>query len=183
MRRAQRVERRRVRVVGGRTGQHQVTTSAQHASTHPCNHPPPMTDVFSPAERSRVMSRIRGRDTKPELQIRSMLHRLGYRFRLHRRDLPGSPDIVLPKHRTVIFVHGCFWHRHPGCRYSTTPATRARFWRLKFERNVERDGESTRSLRRAGWRVITIWECEVRKLARHPERIGRRLHRALGVAD
>jgi DNA mismatch endonuclease (patch repair protein) len=106
------------------------------------------------------MSRIRSRDTVPELQVRSALHRAGYRFRLHRKDLPGRPDIVLPKHSTVVFVHGCFWHRHPGCRFAYLPKSRVAFWRKKFNDNVERDRRNRRDLRRRGWRVITIWECQ-----------------------
>lgn len=121
-----------------------------------------MPDPLTAAQRSLLMSRIRGKDTGPERAVRSLLHRMGYRFRLHGRDLPGSPDIVLPRLRTVVFVHGCFWHRHAGCRQATTPKSRARFWRLKFERNVERDGENRAALRRLGWRVVTVWECQVR---------------------
>lgn len=123
-----------------------------------------MADVLSPEQRRRNMSRIRGRDTEPEKIVRSMLHRMGYRFRLHRRDLPGRPDIVLPRLRSVIFVHGCFWHRHPGCRYATTPKTRAEFWQKKFEENVERDRRNIAALREAGWRVLCVWECETRDL-------------------
>jgi DNA mismatch endonuclease (patch repair protein) len=110
------------------------------------------------------MAAIRSKDTSPELRVRRLLHHLGYRFRLHRRDLPGSPDIVLPKHRTVVFVHGCFWHRHPGCRYSTTPKTRADFWSKKFEQNIERDHRQQQQLREMGWSVMVIWECELRDL-------------------
>lgn len=98
-----------------------------------------MTDVFTPEKRSDVMSRIKGRNTKPELVVRSLLHRMGYRFRLHRTDLPGKPDIVLPRYRTVIFVHGCFWHRHKGCRLAYTPKSRMEFWSTKFESNMIRD--------------------------------------------
>lgn len=121
-----------------------------------------MGDVLSPEQRRRNMSRIRGRDTGPERIVRSMLHRMGYRFRLHRRDLPGRPDIVLPRLRSVIFVHGCFWHRHKGCRYATTPKTRAEFWQKKFEENVERDRRNVAALRKEGWRVLCVWECETR---------------------
>ncbi len=106
------------------------------------------------------MSRIRGKDTKPELRVRSQLHRMGYRFRLHRKDLPGRPDIVLPKYDTVIFVHGCFWHRHKGCRACYTPKTRVEFWETKFEQNVRRDRRNEAALRKRGWRIIRIWECE-----------------------
>ncbi len=116
------------------------------------------------AIRSRNMAAIRGRDTSPELKVRSLLHRLGYRFRLHRRDLPGSPDIVLPRHRTLVFVHGCFWHRHPGCSRTTTPKTRADFWARKFEQNEERDQRQQRQLREMGWSVMVVWECELRDL-------------------
>jgi DNA mismatch endonuclease, patch repair protein len=106
------------------------------------------------------MSRIRGKDTTPELKVRSALHRAGLRFRLHRSDLPGTPDIVLPRHRTVVFVHGCFWHRHNGCKYAYTPKSRAEFWHEKFERTVERDREAVKALRELGWQVLTVWECE-----------------------
>ena len=106
------------------------------------------------------MSRIRGKDTKPELRVRSQLHRMGYRFRLHRKELPGRPDIVLPKYDTVIFVHGCFWHRHKGCRFAYTPKTRVEFWETKFEQNVRRDRRNEAALRKRGWRIIRIWECE-----------------------
>jgi DNA mismatch endonuclease (patch repair protein) len=109
------------------------------------------------------MSRIRGGNTKPELTVRSLLHRAGYRFRLHSKNLPGRPDIVLPKYATIIFVHGCFWHRHKNCKNSTTPATRPDFWRRKFEGNIRRDERNRRALRATGWRVITVWECEVEK--------------------
>lgn len=106
------------------------------------------------------MSRIRGSDTKPEVRVRSLLHRLGYRFRLHVRNLPGRPDIVLPKHRTVIFVHGCFWHRHEGCRYAYTPKSRVEFWQAKFDENVARDQRQRRELEALGWAVAVVWECE-----------------------
>jgi len=107
------------------------------------------------------MSRIRGGDTKPEMIVRQALHARGYRFRLHRRDLPGRPDIVLPKWRTAIFVHGCFWHRH-DCRYFRMPATRTLFWQEKLARNVERDRVALTALGRYGWRTLTIWECAIR---------------------
>ena len=121
-------------------------------------------DSSMTAARSRNMAAIRARDTSPELKVRSLLHHLGYRFRLHRRDLPGSPDIVLSKHRTVVFVHGCFWHRHRDCRYTTTPKSRADFWARKFERNVERDHCQQKQLKEMGWSVMVIWECELRDL-------------------
>ena len=108
------------------------------------------------------MSQIRGKDTKPEILLRSLLHRRGFRFRLHAPGLPGTPDIVLPKYRTVIFVHGCFWHRHEGCSNATMPKTRTDFWTEKFRRTVERDQEKQAQLERAGWRVLTVWECELK---------------------
>src|SRR4051812_25200282 len=108
------------------------------------------------------MSRIRGKDTKPELLVRSELHRRGYRFRLHCRTLPGCPDLVLHKHRLAVFVHGCFWHRHQNCKFAYSPKSRRTFWAAKFCRNVERDAEVFRDLRRLGWRVAVIWECETR---------------------
>jgi DNA mismatch endonuclease Vsr len=106
------------------------------------------------------MSRIKNRDTKPERIVRSLLHRMGYRFRLHRKDLPGNPDIVLPKYQTVIFVHGCFWHRHDGCRFAYTPKSKQQFWKRKFADNINRDKVCQSLLRTLGWNVIVIWECE-----------------------
>jgi DNA mismatch endonuclease, patch repair protein len=117
-------------------------------------------DNLTPVERSRLMGKIHGKDSKPEKTVRSILHGLGFRFRLHRSDLPGTPDIVLPKYRTVVFVHGCFWHRHEGCRRTTTPKTRQQFWVTKFMTNVERDKRVKQALTAMGWRVITLWECE-----------------------
>lgn len=130
-----------------------------------------MGDRISQKHRSWNMSRITSRDTKPELAVRSMLHRLGLRFRIHRTDLPGSPDIVLPRHKTVVFVHGCFWHRHSRCRFAYTPKSRVKFWREKFERNIARDHEAQKLLRAIGWRVIVVWECELR----NPNRLANRL--------
>ncbi len=109
------------------------------------------------------MSRIRGSDTKPELALRSMLHRSGFRFRLHDKSLPGRPDIVLKRYRTVIFVHGCFWHRHRNCANATTPSTRPDFWNEKFRLTIQRDARNVKELKEAGWHVITVWECELRK--------------------
>lgn len=122
-----------------------------------------MADVVDRATRSRMMSGIKGRNTQPELAVRRALHVAGFRYRLHAGDLPGRPDIVLPKHRAVVLVHGCFWHRHPGCRFTTTPATRAEFWAEKFARNVERDAQTRQALQAAGWRIATLWECSVRQ--------------------
>jgi len=125
-----------------------------------------MVDVVDRETRSRMMANIRGRDTKPEMLVRRMLHGAGYRYRLHDGQMPGRPDIVLPRHRVAILVHGCFWHRHSGCRLCTTPATRAEFWRDKFSANVERDQRNSASLVTSGWRVATIWECALKGKAR-----------------
>jgi DNA mismatch endonuclease (patch repair protein) len=119
-------------------------------------------DVFSPSKRRKVMQAIRGKDTTPELLVRSMVHRLGLRFRLHGQKLPGKPDLVLAKHRSVIFVHGCFWHRH-DCKLAATPKTRPEFWSAKFRANVERDQRVKAQLEKLGWRVVEIWECETRR--------------------
>lgn len=121
-----------------------------------------MTDRLSPSERSRLMARVRSKNTAPELAVRKISHGLGYRFRLHRADLPGRPDIVFPRHRLVVFVHGCFWHRHPNCSRATTPATNTAKWQEKFERNVLRDSRSASELATLGWDVLVIWECETR---------------------
>ena len=121
-----------------------------------------MTDVHNAEQRSRNMAAIKGKNTKPEMRVRSLLHSMGYRFRLHRKDLPGRPDIVLAKHRTVIFVHGCFWHCH-SCRWgSVIPKTRPEFWAAKRGGNVERDVKHRAALEAAGWKVLTVWECETR---------------------
>jgi DNA mismatch endonuclease (patch repair protein) len=121
-----------------------------------------MADTLTPAERSERMSRIKGRDTKPELWVRRILHSHGFRFRLHLKDLPGRPDIVLPKYGAVVFVQGCFWHAH-HCQKGRVPGTRGEFWKAKFEGNKKRDVRNTRALRTDGWRVFTIWECELSK--------------------
>ncbi|QHE99828.1 very short patch repair endonuclease [Pseudomonas cannabina] len=112
--------------------------------------------------RSKIMRSVSKKDTKPEIFVRSLLHRMGLRFRLHPKNLPGTPDIVLRKYRTVIFVHGCFWHRHLGCRYASTPKTRLDFWLPKFESNIQRDSKKEAQLRDLGWRVLVVWECETR---------------------
>ena len=122
------------------------------------------------------MSRIRSRDTGPERTVRSVLHRMGYRFSLQRRDLPGNPDIVLPKYRTVVFVHGCYWHRHPGCKMAYTPKSRQTFWMKKFAKNVARDRKVKRELRALGWRVVVVWECQTLK---NLDSLARRLDRVL----
>ena len=118
-------------------------------------------DRLTAAQRSWNMSRIRSGDTRPERRVRSVLHRLGFRFSLRRRDLPGRPDIVLVRHKAAIFVHGCFWHRHGNCRNSVLPKTRREFWLAKLNGNVERDGRNVTALKRLGWKVLTVWECEV----------------------
>ncbi len=122
-----------------------------------------MIDVVDQATRSRMMSSIRSRNTGPEVALRSALHRLGFRFRLHRAGLPGRPDIVLPRHDAVVFVHGCFWHRHPGCRLAYTPRSRQDFWELKFAANVDRDARQRAALLEGGWRVAVVWECAMRE--------------------
>ena len=113
-------------------------------------------------QRSRNMSAIKSKNTKPEIAVRKLLHSMGYRFRLHRKDLPGSPDIVLPKYKTVIFVHGCFWHRHENCKYASTPKTRKEFWESKFKANVKRDLEIQEKIKNLGWQSVIIWECEIK---------------------
>jgi DNA mismatch endonuclease (patch repair protein) len=117
-------------------------------------------DTLTKERRSWNMSRIGGRNTEPEKIVRSILHRLGYRFRLHRRDLPGRPDIILPRHKIVVLVHGCFWHRHQRCKYAYTPKSNLAFWHTKFEGNVERDRLVRRQLKKAGWNVVVVWECQ-----------------------
>jgi len=121
------------------------------------------------------MSRIKGSNTGPERIVRSILHRMGYRFRLHRKDLPGKPDITLQKHKTVVFVHGCFWHRHKGCKDATLPKTRRNFWRNKLEANAARDGVKEHALRVLGWKIIVLWECETKKPGKLISRLSRLL--------
>ena len=113
-------------------------------------------------QRSRNMSAIKSKNTRPEIVVRKLLHSMGYRFRLHRKDLPGSPDIVLPKYKTAIFVHGCFWHRHENCKYASTPKTRSEFWESKFEGNIKRDKINQTNLIKLGWKIIIIWECQLK---------------------
>ena len=121
-----------------------------------------MTDTVDEGTRSRMMAAIKGHDTKPELALRKAIHARGFRYRLHVRDLPGRPDLVFPGRRAVVFVHGCFWHRHAGCPYATTPRTRPEFWAAKFTANVVRDRNQIAQLRSSGWRVAVVWECAVR---------------------
>ena len=122
-----------------------------------------MADVLTPEQRSFNMSRIRGKDTGIEVAVRKYLFSKGYRYRKNDARYPGKPDIVLPKYKTVIFIHGCFWHRHEGCLYATMPKTREEFWKTKFQKNVSNDRKHQEELESAGWRVLTIWECELKK--------------------
>lgn len=130
-----------------------------------------MTDRISKEHRSWNMSRIRFKDTEPEKTVRSLLHHMGYRFRLHVKDLPGSPDIVLPKYRTVILVHGCFWHRHPKCKFAYQPKSRIEFWSKKFKANIKRDIDTIDKLRSLGWKVEIVWECQLKELDSIEQRI------------
>jgi DNA mismatch endonuclease (patch repair protein) len=132
-------------------------------------------DRISRERRSWNMSRIRGRNTKPEITVRSVLHGLGLRFRLHHRDLPGKPDVVLPRRRIAVFVHGCFWHRHSGCPFAYNPKTNTAFWSRKFEGNTSRDLRDRRRLRKLGWHVVVVWECQ----ATNRDALGQRLAKAL----
>lgn len=121
-----------------------------------------MVDVVDPLTRSRMMSGIRGKNTKPELRLRSELHRRGLRFRVHHSGLAGRPDLVFPRHKAVVFVHGCFWHRHEGCHWCTTPSSNTEFWGAKFASNLDRDRRNREALEREGWRIATAWECALR---------------------
>lgn len=121
-----------------------------------------LVDIVAPEVRSRMMASIRARDTKPEMLVRRYLHGLGFRYRLSPRDMPGKPDLVLPRYRAAVFVHGCFWHGHDGCRFATVPATRTEFWTAKISANKRRDAVSEEKLRSLGWRTAIIWECALR---------------------
>lgn len=140
-----------------------------------------MSDSLTPSQRSALMAKVRSKDTKPELIVRRTAHRLGYRFRLHRSDLPGTPDLVFPKHRLAVFVHGCFWHRHPNCRRATMPATNTMKWTEKFERNGLRDARSKEELEALGWAVMVIWECETRFEEAVAEQLARRLPKSVSL--
>lgn len=129
-----------------------------------------MIDHISTDARSRNMRLVRDRDTKPEMRVRRLAHRLGYRFRLHRRDLPGTPDLVFPGRRKAIFVHGCFWHQH-NCARGTRPASNTEFWEAKLSKNVERDRKNIAALTSAGWSVLVVWECEMKSLSSLAKRI------------
>ena len=128
-----------------------------------------MVDFLSRAERSERMSRIRSTNTLPEVVVRRALHASGFRFRLHCKELPGKPDIVLPRHKTVVLVHGCFWHRHHDCKIATNPKSNSDFWRKKFDRNVARDAHCREQLEARGWRVIVVWECELGSIRKTAE--------------
>ena len=121
-----------------------------------------MADVVSPAKRSQMMAGIKGKNSLPETLVRKALFAMGYRFRLHRRDLPGTPDIAMPSRKIAIFVHGCFWHAHQGCKYAKTPSTRTEFWISKLQANAARDRRNADALRQMGWRVLNVWECSTR---------------------
>lgn len=121
-----------------------------------------MVDRLSPERRSWLMSRVKGKSTAPEMTVRRLAHSLGMRFRLHKPDLPGRPDLAFPRYRTVVFVHGCFWHRHPGCKKATSPKSKVEYWEKKFRTNVERDARNATELEQMGWRVLTVWECETK---------------------
>ncbi|AZV28538.1 very short patch repair endonuclease [Pseudomonas syringae] len=132
-------------------------------------------DIVDSGTRARMMSGIRGKNTVPEMLVRRFLHARGYRYRVHRRDLPGKPDLVLPRLKVCIFVHGCFWHRHPGCVYATTPKTRPEFWSEKFQKNVKRDLANIDALETAGWSVLIVWECHLKNDPDTLERLAEKL--------
>jgi DNA mismatch endonuclease (patch repair protein) len=136
-----------------------------------------LTDTVSPEIGHKMMAHVKSKDTTPEKIVRSWLHAHAYRFRLHGKDLPGSPDIVLPKYKTVIFVHGCFWHRHEECERVSMPATNVEFWKEKFRRNVERDKTNIRELEKLGWKMIVLWECEIVDEARLEKKVTESLKR------
>jgi DNA mismatch endonuclease (patch repair protein) len=130
-------------------------------------------DTLSRRERSARMALVRGKDTKPEMRVRRLVHALGYRYRLHRRDLPGTPDLVFPSRKRIIFVHGCFFHRHPNCSLARLPKSRRAFWVPKLNGNRERDARNTCGLRKLGWKVMIIWECQSRDMSRLTARVRR----------
>lgn len=134
-----------------------------------------MPDTLTPEQRHRCMAAVKGTNTKPELIVRSLAHRLGYRFRLHRRDLPGCPDLVFPGRGKIVFVHGCFWHQHTRCRRAVRPATHADFWNTKLQGNRDRDRRVRRALQRMGWEILIVWECETHQ----PDTLGPKLARFL----
>lgn len=135
-----------------------------------------MADIVSRSKRKEMMSSVKQRHTKPEITVRKLLHRLGYRFRLYSKKLPGTPDIVLPKYKSVIFVHGCFWHQHEGCRKSRRPTSNVEFWNEKLDKNIERDNRKESELKSLGWKVLTIWDCEIKDEDLLIEKIKKFLH-------
>ncbi|MDH4571115.1 very short patch repair endonuclease [Salinicola acroporae] len=138
-----------------------------------------MTDTLTPSERSERMSRVRGKDTKPEMRLRRMVHAMGFRYRLHAKYLPGKPDLVFPSRRAVVFMHGCFWHRHEGCKLARMPKSRVSFWREKLEANRQRDRRNQLRLQEMGWRVLIVWECQLST----PEDTARRVRDFLNEAE
>lgn len=132
-----------------------------------------MADVFTRKERSRVMRAVKSANTTPERVVRSIVHRMGYRFSLHRKDLPGNPDVVLPRHHKVIFIHGCFWHQHPRCRAADRPASNTAYWNNKLDRNVVRDRKNLRALKAADWKTLVVWECQLK----HVDKVAARIRR------
>src|SRR5215211_6762502 len=121
-----------------------------------------MPDVFTPEERSRIMAKVKGANTTPEKTVRSLIHRMGYRFRLHVKELPGKPDIVLPRHKKIILIHGCFWHQHEGCSQAARPTSNTDYWNNKLDRNMIRDNGNMQRLEYLGWNVLVLWECEIK---------------------
>ena len=136
-----------------------------------------MTDKLSPARRSANMSRIRSKDSTPEMLVRRLVFKLGYRYRLHRANLPGKPDLVFPSRKKAVFVHGCFWHQHQGCREGRTPGSNETYWGPKLQRNVDRDRQHEAELRRLGWQVLVVWECQLRDSGTLAQEVGRFLGR------
>ncbi len=151
-----------------------IITNTKRKNISPDN---TMIDTLSPKKRSWNMARIKSSDTKPEILVRSLLSRMGHRFHKNRKDLPGNPDIVLPKYKIAIFVHGCFWHKHKGCKSSNIPKTNVEFWKNKLNANVKRDKTAKRSLNRKGWKYITIWECKLDNMNKLKTRLRKLLKR------
>lgn len=138
-----------------------------------------MVDIFTKAKRHEIMSRVRSSDTAPEIRVRAIIHRLGLRFRLHCKELPGKPDIVLPRHRKIVFVHGCFWHGHPNCKRATVPSTNTDFWASKIDANKQRDRRVVHALRRLGWSVLIVWQCEIA----HADKLERKIRRFFNLPN
>lgn len=138
-----------------------------------------MVDHVNRTKRSLIMAAVHSEDTGPEMAVRRMVHALGFRYRLHVSKLPGRPDLVFPARQKIVFVHGCFWHRHNGCRYATSPKTNRGFWEAKFAENVGRDRRTRRALRSMGWEVLTVWQCELKR----PEKLVERLNEFLSKSE